>query len=208
VANNREGRARGDGAKARKDWIAILVALASILVARASLADHYYVPSGSMEPTVQPGDRVVVHKGAYGLRIPWSARWLTDVAMPSRGDVVVLQSPESGEVLLKRVVAIAGDPVAVRGGQIWIDGQAIVIVAARGSLHEQLGQRSHRLSLTSSGGPDLPPVVVPEGHLLVMGDNRGNSHDGRSFGFVAAHTVLGRALKVVYRDGALRWIDL
>ena len=161
-----------------------------------------------MQPSVEPGDHVAVHKAAYGLRIPWTGQWLTEVAMPARGDVVVLQSPETGEVLLKRVVAMAGDRVAVRGGRIWIDGRAIPIRTARGTLREQLGDRSHLLRITSSGGPDLPVVVVPEGSLLVMGDNRGNSHDGRSFGFVEARAVIGRALSVIYRDGALRWIKL
>ena len=208
MAENHPGRAAGEGAKARKDLVAILVALASILVGRASLADHYYVPSGSMQPSVEPGDRVVVHKAAYGLRIPWSQAWLTEVAMPNRGDVVVLHSPETGEVLLKRVVAIAGDRVAVHGGRVWIDGQALPVIASGGSLREQLGDRTHPLRLASSGGPDLPAVMVPADTLLVMGDNRGNSHDGRSFGFVEARAVLGRAVSGIYRNGELRWIEL
>jgi len=208
VAEHHERRVAGDGKRTRKDLVAILVALASILVGRASLADHYNVPSGSMQPAVEPGDHVVVHKAAYGLRIPWSQAWLTEVAMPSRGDVVVLQSPETGEVLLKRVVAIAGDQVAVRSGRVWIDGRALPVVASGESLGEQLGDRFHPLRITSSGGPDLPTVMVPEGSLLVMGDNRGNSHDGRSFGFVEARAVLGQAVSVILRNDELRWIDL
>jgi len=186
----------------------MLIGVAVLLVARASVADHYHVPSGSMRPSVEPGDRVVVHKAAYGLRLPFSERWLTDVTMPRPGDVIVLRSPESGEVLLKRVVAVGGDQVAVQDGQVWIDGQAAPIQGTPEGLKEWLGERSHPLRLTSSGGPNLSPVTVPPDALLVMGDNRGNSHDGRSFGFVDASAVLGRALAVFFRDGELRWIDL
>jgi len=208
TAKDHEQPTERDRARPLKDWLSILVGVAILLVARASVADHYHVPSGSMQPSVEPGDRVAVHKAAYGLRIPFTERWLTDVAMPARGDVVILRSPETGEVLLKRVVAVAGDQVAVRAGQVWIDGRPVSIEATPRGLLEELGDRSHPLRVTSSGGPDLAPVTVPPGQLLVMGDNRGNSHDGRSFGFVEDQAVLGRAVGVFYRGGAVRWIDL
>ncbi len=171
-----------------------LLPLAAIVVVtfmtRSSLADHYRVPSGSMQPTVEIDDRVVVHKAAYGLRLPWSDVWLGDVAMPERGDVVVLTSPEDGRVLLKRVVAVAGDVVEVRGGDAIVNG----VVERRARLPGE--------------GPPFGPARVPDDMLLVLGDNRGNSHDGRSFGFVSRRDVLGRAVAVYLRDGSLDWIRI
>ncbi len=208
TTTDHEGRRERNRPKALKDWLSMLLGVAILLVARASVADHYHVPSGSMRPSVEPGDRVAVHKAAYGLRIPFSDGWLTSVAMPERGDVVVLSSPETGETLLKRVVAVAGDRVAVRGGHVWLDERPISIQATSDGLEELLGTEAHPLRITSSGGPDLPEVTVPAGSLLVMGDNRGDSHDGRIFGFVDAHAVLGRAVAVFYRGGEVRWLEL
>lgn len=161
----------------------------AMLAARSSLADHYRVPSGSMEPTVMTSDRVVVNKAAYGLRIPWTGSWLIDAEAPARGDVVVLESPESGIVLLKRVVAVGGDRVAVRDGQVSIDGRPA----------------DEHAALSLGPGPDLEPTLVPAGELLVLGDNRGNSHDGRAFGFVPVRTVLGRVEAVYERGNHFTW---
>lgn len=91
-----------------------------------------------------------------------------------------------GSVLLKRVVALAGDVVEVRDGHVLINGVPEDVANA---------------SFAFGGGPDFGPARVPEGELLVLGDNRGNSRDGRSFGFVPASHVLGRALGVFVRNG-------
>jgi signal peptidase I len=182
--------------------IASWLAFAAVLtVARGSLADHYRVPTGSMEPTVEPGDHIVVAKAAYGLRVPFTTEgWVVRWASPSRGDVVVLDSPEDGTVLLKRVVAVAGEVVEVKGGRLRIDGRQVAVDAAG----EHLGSSAHAIAL-GGGGPDFGPVRVPAGHALVLGDNRGNSRDGRTFGFVRQDTIFGRAEAVVARDGSITW---
>jgi signal peptidase I len=185
----------------RKDLVALLGFALVMLAARSALADHYVVPSGSMDPTVHVGDRIVALKAAYGLRLPWTEIWMSGPELPARGDVVVLRSPEDGQVLLKRVVAVAGDRVEVREGRVWIDGREMPIEAGQ----ERLGAAPHPVSLELGGGPPFGPTIVPPEHVLLMGDNRGNSRDGRSFGFVAAQHILGRALGVYYRDGALEW---
>jgi signal peptidase I len=176
-----------------RDLVAVVVLMTVLLMARASLADHYVVPTGSMQPTVHVGDRVIVLKAAYGIRLPLSQIWLTDAQMPARGEVVALTSPEDGHVLLKRVVAIGGDVVSVRRGSVFIDG---------------LPQADRHRSLLYGGGPDFGPARVPAGQLLVMGDNRGGSHDGRSFGFVPVEAMLGRATGIFMRDGSPGWIPL
>jgi signal peptidase I len=168
--------------------------------ARASFADHYKVPSGSMSPTVHVGDHIVVSKAAYGLRVPMTEAWLVRYGSPSRGEVVVLDPPTPdprGEVpaavLLKRVVAVSGEVVEVKDGRVRIDGEEV---------------REPWASLDEGSGPDFGPVRIPEGKLLVLGDNRGNSRDGRTFGFVDRARVLGRAVAVVARDGSPTYAPL
>ena len=168
----------------------LLVFAVVTLSVRASFADHYRVPSGSMTPTVHVDDHVLVAKAAYGVRVPMTTRYVVRFSAPARGDVVVLESPDPSDpiVLLKRVVAIGGDQVEVKDGMVLIDG---VLVDTRGG-----------------GGPDFGPARVPDDSLLVLGDNRGNSRDGRTFGFVSRDRVLGRAIAVVARDGLLAYEPL
>lgn len=186
--------------------------LSILFGARASLADHYQVPTGSMEPTVVPGDHVCVDKRAYGLRPPLAEGYVATWGGPARGDVVVLRSPETSEVLLKRVVAVPGDAVAVRDGRVSLGGVPVPVVgerdgAAAAALVEGLGA-PHSIHVDHGGGPDLGPVVVPPGRYLVLGDNRGSSHDGRSFGFVERSSILGRAASVCVRGASPTWLPL
>lgn len=166
----------------------------ALLVTRASFADHYRVPSGSMEPTVEVADHVLVNKAAYGIRAPFTNAYLVGPAVPARGDVIVLTSPDDGIVLLKRVVAVSGDMVSVRGGHVRV-------TPARGSETSAREGVDFAISLDYGGGPDLLEQRVPEGKMLVMGDNRGNSRDGRTFGFVDVGSVLGQAKAVVGKHG-------
>ncbi|MFO0590095.1 MAG: signal peptidase I [Polyangiaceae bacterium] len=196
---------------ARRPWIkdlaSIGIAAAVVLVGRSSLADHYHVPSESMLPTVVVNDHILVNKAAYGVRVPFSHVTLAELAGPSRGDVVVLESPESGIVLLKRVVAGPGDTVAVRDGQLLLDGKPVPTESKDGAVTEALGH-GHGLRLDDGGGPDFGPVKVPEGQYLVLGDNRGNSRDGRYFGLVKREAILGRAVAILTRNGSPTWISL
>src|SRR3954452_21883725 len=103
-----------------REGISIAGFALALFAARSTLADHYYVPSGSMIPSVEIGDRLIVNKLAYALRVPFSELVLAKRHGPSRGDVVVLKSPENGITLLKRVAAIPGDEVAVNEGRLEI----------------------------------------------------------------------------------------
>ena len=194
--------------RVRRDVLSIVVAIVAIFTARSSLADHYYVPSGSMLPTVHVDDRVIVNKLAYGVRVPLLDVYALHLARPARGDVVVLTSPEDSVTLLKRVVALPGDSIRVLDGQLELNGRAVPVEAKRGELVEQLGKDGHALDLDYGGGPTFGPVIVPDGQFLVLGDNRGNSHDGRMFGFVHANAIIGRVNAVFFRDGKVTWIGL
>lgn len=122
-------------ARPLRSFLSIASAALVALTARASLADHYRVPSGSMDPTVHVGDRIVVAKVAYGLRVPFTERYAVTFAPPARGDVVVLEPPDEadvgtradllGSVLLKRVVARAGETVLVKDGRVFLDGRLV-----------------------------------------------------------------------------------
>jgi signal peptidase I len=179
-----------------------------LLAARSSLADHYVVPTGSMIPTVAIGDRVLVNKLAYGLRVPFSSHNVATFQAPAHGDVVVLDSPEDERTLLKRVVAVPGDNVEVAGGRLSINGVAVPVDEAEAGLIERLGQVVHPVRLTYGGGADFGPMRLPDGEFLVMGDNRGESRDGRSFGLVKRDAIRGRALSIWMRDGRPCWRPL
>jgi signal peptidase I len=193
----------------RSRWAREAISIAgfalALFAARSTLADHYYVPSGSMIPSVEIGDRLIVSKLAYGLRVPFSDVVLAKRHGPARGDVVVLKSPENGITLLKRVAAIPGDEVAVTDGRLSINGHPIPIARDGAGLVEWLGPTAHPVRLTAGGGPDYGPVKLGPDEYLMLGDNRGESHDGRAFGLVDGRAILGKALGVWMRDGHPGW---
>jgi signal peptidase I len=174
-----------------KKWLrenrSFLLFMFALLVARSSFADHYVVPSGSMEHTLLPGDRVMVDKHAYGLRIPFTLVKIIPGDSPKRGDVIVFDAPDSGTRLIKRVVAVGGDLLEVRDGHVLVNGVP--------------GDTKANLDLTMGGGPDVAPVRVPAGDVFAMGDFRGNSRDSRYFGFVREDAIYAKASRVYYRSG-------
>jgi len=183
----------------RKEVAPILLALVLVTAARSSLADHYYVPSGSMENTLFAGDRVVVDKTAYGWRIPYTKIDLVERARPQPGEVAVFDSPADGVLLIKRIVAVGGQVVSLRDGHLVVDGQAL---APNGSgTDEVFDSRVATLNLADGGGPPIDRLVIPDGKLLAMGDHRGSSFDGRYFGLVDERELYGRAVAVYFRSG-------
>ncbi|KAF1712476.1 signal peptidase I [Pseudoxanthomonas kalamensis DSM 18571] len=183
----------------RRELLPIAVMLLLLGAARSSFANHYIVPSGSMQDTLMPGDRVVVNMSAYGVRLPFTGVELLDRAHPRAGDVAVFDSPADGTRLIKRIVAAGGDRIEVRDGHVRLNGREL-----RLGPHddvERFGGHLARINLDAGGGPDVPALTVPEGMLLVMGDHRGNSFDGRYFGLVRADDVYGKAVAVYFRRG-------
>lgn len=187
-----------------REALPLLLLLVLLVVARSSFANHYHVPSGSMQPTLQLGDRVVVDMSAYGLRVPFTRHVLVERGTPQRGDVAVFASPEDGTRLIKRVVAVGGDEVRLLDGRLAINGEPLAIEGEGDA--ERFGQRMVQLDLADGGGPDIISATVPAGHVLVLGDHRGRSADGRYFGFVEADSIYGKALAVYWRRGeGLSW---
>lgn len=173
---------------------------------RSAVADWNMVPSGSMLPTIRIGDRIFVNRTAYDLRLPFTHLSLIHVADPQRGDVVIADSSAAGERLVKRVIGVPGDVVALRANVLWVNGQranyepvAVGDIAAdRGDpasyASENLGRLHHLVRLSHWSGPvsSFGPVTVPPGRYLLMGDNRDDSMDSRYFGFVPRDEIVGR----------------
>lgn len=191
----------------RNEGLQLAVVALVVLAARSSLADHYVIPSGSMEYTLLPGDHVFVDKFAYGMRVPFTDWVVAPGDEPARGDVVIFDSPEDGTRLIKRVVAIEGDEVQVVDGELWINGESARQPGQRPV--ESVGGHLIDLNLSYGGGIDLPPTEVAAGQVLVVGDSRGNSRDGRFFGPIEADSIYGKAKSVIYRRGdGLVWRPL
>jgi signal peptidase I len=177
---------------------------------RSALADWNDVPTGSMKPTIQEGDRVVVNKLAYDLKIPFTTKKIIGWGDPKRGDIVVLFSPVDGTRLVKRVVAVPGDTVAMRDNQLYVNGapakqSPIAIVGTRDAgtayvLDEDLTGHMHKVMLTPEivAVRSFGPIEVTKGNYFVLGDNRDNSNDSRFIGFIERRRIVGKAVAVAF----------
>lgn len=193
--------------KTFKRWLPDLLFLLLLLAARSSLADHYYVPSGSMEFTIMPGDRVFVDKTAYGIEFPFLDVQMLAGSSPRAGEVAIFDSPADGIRLIKRIVAVAGDEVELRSGRLLLNGE--VLSCDTGSSRECFSGHFADLNLQHGSGQDVAPFVVPEGKVVAIGDSRGNSRDSRYFGLVDEAALYGRAVSVFYRKNqGFQWQKL
>jgi len=197
-----------------KTYLVELLALGVLVIGRASLADHYHVPSGSMEPTLQVKDRLAVDKRAYGLRLPLTHLWLTE-SEPRRGDVVVFDSPIDGKVMVKRLVGVPGDRIAFDGASVLLNGEPVPQDSTpEGARLEHLPGALHPVHPEPYQGPTMDEVVIPPRHYLMLGDHRGNSADSRVWGLVPRENLLGRAVAILYSareglsSGERWWIPL
>lgn len=206
-----------------REAVAFAVMIVTVLALRSSLLSHYNVPTGSMIPTILPGDHFVADQRSFGLRVPFSDWFVTGPASPERGDIVVFPSPlEPGIDLVKRVVAVGGDRLEVRGGLLVINGQPLQNSLMEKTpdgyevYREELFKVSHRVQLDTSQPflRDYGPIEIPAGHFFPMGDNRDHSGDGRVFGPVPVDRLRARAFKILYSmekfpevRWARTWID-
>jgi len=192
-----------------------LLFLCLMLGFRSAWADWVTVPTGSMNPTILEGDRVLVDKHVFGLRIPFTRVHLTAGQNPARGDIVVFDSPVDGTSLVKRVIGVPGDVVSLEGDRLTVNGRAAHyspgdigsvprLLAATAAQHplllreEGLSQPHEVMILPDRmARRSLDAVVVPQGMYFMMGDNRDNSADSRYFGFVPRDDIIGRATRVV-----------
>ena len=166
----RERRAaRGKKSGGILEFLIILIVAFTLVFGfvRPFVVEAFWIPSESMVPTLEVGDRVLANKFIYRF------------TEPERGDIVVFQSVENGrEELIKRVVAVPGDTVSVQGGRLFVNDEP---------------QREPYVNKDLPDESFAAPVEVPPGHVFVMGDNRANSADSRVFGPVPKENIEGEA---------------
>lgn len=219
------------------DWTAgLFPVIATVFLLRSFLFEPFKIPSGSMIPTLQVGDLILVNKFTYGVRLPVIHTKIIEGNAPQRGDVMVFRYPPQPNLdYIKRVVGVPGDEVAYLNKRLTINGQAVDTASAADffddsvmryfkQYEEQLGARPHRLL----NNPEVPAFIqgasnfayrdncrysvegvvckVPEGHYFMMGDNRDNSLDSRYWGFVPESHIVGKAFFVWMNFGNLKRI--
>lgn len=174
-----------------------------MLVFRSAIADWNSVPTGSMKPTIIEGDRIVVNKLAYDVKLPFSDITLWRVGEPQRGDIIVFDSVAADTRLVKRVIGLPGDTVAMQDNRLLINGQPLAYAAQQRigehyQLVEQLGSLQHPVWWAPEGSKasSFASVTVPLDQYLVLGDNRDNSVDSRYYGFVPRTEIVGRTRSV------------
>ncbi|HSL83442.1 MAG TPA: signal peptidase I [Thermoanaerobaculia bacterium] len=204
-------------ARAFWEWLRPLIVLLLALTSfRSAVADWNDVPTGSMKPTILEGDRVFVNKVAYDLRVPFTTWRVAEWGDPRRGDIVVLLSPENGRRLIKRVIGVPGDVLALRRNRLYINGEPARYEPLEGEIAgrlrpdqpfrrflawEDLGGDRHPVMVTPSlHSPlgDFGPVTVPDGRYFLLGDNRDESRDSRAIGFIPRDLILGEAVGVAF----------
>jgi signal peptidase I len=164
------------------EWVVILgIAVSAALLIRSFVLQPYFIPSGSMEPTLMVGDRVLVNKLSY------------DMHAVHRGDIVVFSKPPNDvspgiKDLIKRVIGLPGETISTRNGEVYINGQEL----------SEPWLPKDQVPVPSGPSCVLSTMTIPAGEYYVMGDNRGNSEDSRCFGAIAKKLIIGRAFIKVW----------
>ena len=210
---------------------AIVMAVGIALVARTFVVEPFKIPSGSMIPTLLVGDYLFVQKYAYGYRIPFARARIAKGEGPTRGDVAVFKFPQDpSKDFIKRIIGLPGDRIQYdfSAKRLTVNGQAVSYKTEPTSSYvrrregsdavqptqrlEELKEKSHPIlveppSPFTRSGSGL--WEIPAGHYFVMGDNRDNSNDGRSWGYVPEYQLVGKAVKLFWSwdhiEGSVRW---
>lgn len=177
--------------------LALLIALA----VRSSVVQAFWVPSGSMLPTIQIGDHIFVNKLAYSVRLPLLGTELMKIGELKRGDIVVFVSPvDPSTDLIKRVVAIPGDTVEIRNKVLYVNGDKV---------DDPHASFTDSTIMPNGNRDNMKPKKVPEGKFFVMGDNRDRSYDSRFWEFANISDIKGKATFVYWsRDVSKGWLAM
>ncbi len=208
-----------------REYRGLMLFIGLMLIFRSACADWMTVPTGSMNPTIIEGDRILVNKHAYGWRIPFTLTRITHGDDPQRGEIAVFYSPADGKRLVKRVIGVPGDTVEMRDEVLLINGQPQSYARDMQSHElldntaqlahvfytEELATKQSHLDHTVMFLPDrgamrnFGPVTVTPDHYLMLGDNRDNSGDSRYIGLAPRDSFVGRANKIVASLNPDQW---
>jgi len=188
-----------------------------VLVIRGFIVEPFKIPSGSMLPTLEVGDFILVNKFSYGIRAPIGYQKWIDLGTPQRGDVIVFRYPEDPSIdYIKRVVGLPGDRVSYVNHKLYINGEFIKTELLSDyekdrnflDLLENMPGIHHHILISKMERyiPAVTDLLVPEGRYFVMGDNRDNSRDSRYWGFVPDANLKGRAFFIWF--SAEGWFNL
>lgn len=186
IAPTPEKSGLSSGTRAFLDWVVVVVvALLVAFLVRTFVLAHFVVEGSSMHSTLETGDRVFVNKLSYRMHDP------------NRGDVVVLHevTGASERDLIKRVIALPGETIEMSNCEVKVDGR---------TLHEPY--LDPEVVTVEDCGLDFPPVLVPENHVFVMGDNRAGSQDSRAIGPIDENDLVGRAFVVFWPASHWTWL--
>ena len=170
---------------------AIVIAVLIAFFIRTFIIQAFKIPSGSMKPTLQIGDHILVTKFIYGVKIPIIRKTFVSISEPKRGDMVVFIYPEDrSKDFVKRVIGIGGDNIEIRNKKIYLNGLPY---------NDNYGVYTDDMIIPGAAQPrdNFGPVTVPPGSIFCMGDNRDQSYDSRFWGFVDLRDVLGKAF-IIY----------
>ncbi|HKI73852.1 MAG TPA: signal peptidase I [Pseudomonadales bacterium] len=193
--------------------ISFFPVLVIVLVLRSFLFEPFQIPTGSMIPTLQVGDFVVVNKFAYGIRLPVLRDKIVNVNEPKNGDVMVFIAPNHKEYYIKRVIGIPGDTVRYQNKTLYINGveqkQTFLAKIPPGDprlklYRETVGGVPHDIQTNLYPDDRLQEWVIPKGQYFVMGDNRDESSDSRYWGTVPERDIVGKAVAIwMHKDPGL-----
>ncbi len=205
----RIARAKELGQKAREPVMVeyarfLFPVVVIVFLLRGFIAEPFRIPSGSMLPTLEVGDFILVSKSSYGIRLPVLNKKIIDFSVPERGDVIVFRYPEDPSIdYIKRVVGIPGDKITYQDKKLYINGSPqpqlelgnyqVDSYGQFARLQEVLGGEKHDILVNRRIPASDSEYTVPEGHYFAMGDNRDNSRDSRAWGFVPDENLVGRA---------------
>ena len=174
-----------------KEWTeSIIIALVLALLIRTFIVQAFKIPSGSMIPTFEIGDRIFVNKFIYGSRLPFTDIRLPVLRQPQRGDIIVFISPEMPKKdFIKRLIAVEGETVEIKNGNICINGKEI---------EGPVSVRSNYYYNRGDYGKEGAAVTVPKDCYFALGDNSANSRDSRYWGFVPKQNIIGKAMCIYW----------
>jgi signal peptidase I len=181
-----------------------------VLLLRSFLVEPFQIPSGSMIPTLEVGDFILVNKYTYGLRLPVAGTRILEVNDPQRGEVMVFIPPHDHRYFIKRIIGLPGDRIRYENKLLYINDEAVDIevleriqietgigMQAGLLLEETIDDVTHITQIVDDVGRSGRTLwVVPEGHYFMMGDNRDNSADSRVWGPVPEENIVGRAFAI------------